>query len=75
VRVKQPNTPGQRIRQIRQARGLSQVEAARLAFISQAMWSSVELDEATPTIDKAHRIAAALGAKTEEIWPRDEKRS
>ena len=67
--VKQPSTPGQRIRQIRVARGLSQQQAAAAADISQALWSAVECDETKPAVDKAQRIAIALGATVDELWP------
>lgn len=62
-------TPGQRIRSIREARGLSQTQCADAAKVSQALWSAIERDQTTPAVDKAHAIASAVGATRDELWP------
>jgi len=68
-------TPGERIRQIREARGLSQGTLAARAGLSQAHLSDVERGRKSLTIERAQALAAALGATTlDEIWPMPSKR-
>jgi DNA-binding XRE family transcriptional regulator len=50
-------------------RELSQKEAATRADVSQQFWSDVERGSSLPTIDLAHRMAAALGFAAHELWP------
>jgi transcriptional regulator with XRE-family HTH domain len=60
-----------RLKKARELRGLSQAEAARRSKVSQTYWTTLERGENNPTINKAHRIARALGFKAEELWPPD----
>jgi ribosome-binding protein aMBF1 (putative translation factor) len=60
-------TLGQRIRTAREAAGLSQVNLAAAANISQGYLSQLELDEREPTLPIAARIARALGMSLDEL--------
>ena len=54
-----PNDMGQRIRKARQARGLTQVQAARRAGWTQSRWSRLET-AGNATLDTILRAALAL---------------
>lgn len=61
---------GQRIRQAREAAGISQVEAALRAWGDhrrQADWSAYETDRHQPTILVLRKIAEVLGIKISEL--------
>jgi transcriptional regulator with XRE-family HTH domain len=58
-----------RLRAARRLRGLTQAAAAGKAGVSQAFWCEVERGGASPTIDMAHRMSAALGFQVQELWP------
>ncbi len=60
-------TLGQRIRAAREAGGLSQINLAAAANISQGYLSQLEQDEREPTLPIAARIARALGVSLDEL--------
>jgi len=60
-------TLGQRIRATREARGLSQVNLAEAARISQGYLSQLEQDEREPSLSIAARIAEALNLSLEDL--------
>lgn len=58
---------GDRIRQLRLARGLTQVHLAELADVSRQLVGAVEADRHLPRVDAAVRLAAALSTTVEEL--------
>jgi transcriptional regulator with XRE-family HTH domain len=58
---------GRNLRQLREARGLSQVQMARVAGLPRATWGHLESGAANPTLAVLHRAAAALQVPLEEL--------
>ena len=58
---------GRNIAQLRQARGLSQQQIARLAGIPRATWANLESGEANPTLAVLVAVAKALQVRLEEL--------
>ena len=56
------------LRQIRRARGLSQVELAEKVGCSQAMVSKIEKGQANPTLDMIEALAAALDTTPASVF-------
>jgi hypothetical protein len=66
-------TPGQLLRQVRLANGLTQRELAQRAGTSQPVVSAYEHDRRDPTFCTLHRLLAAAGAQLRlESRPRPE---
>jgi transcriptional regulator with XRE-family HTH domain len=61
-----------RIRQLRQAAGLSQSQAARLAGVPQATFLSWEHARRVPRLDAARDLARALGVTLDELAREEE---
>jgi transcriptional regulator with XRE-family HTH domain len=55
------------VRRLREARGLSQQQMARLAGIPRPTWASLEAGSANPTLHVLGRAAAALSVSIEEL--------
>lgn len=55
------------VRQLRQARGLSQVQAAKLAELARPTWAHIETGAANPTLSVLRRIARALSVTIDEL--------
>ncbi|MCA9697005.1 MAG: helix-turn-helix transcriptional regulator [Myxococcales bacterium] len=64
------------IRQLREARGLSQAQLAKLAGIPRPTWTNLESGAANPTLAVLLKVAAALHVRLEELLapPRGEGR-
>jgi transcriptional regulator with XRE-family HTH domain len=64
------------IRQLRQARGLTQVQMAKLSKLPRATWANLESGSANPTLSVLHGVAVALQVSLEELIakPRSEAR-
>lgn len=60
-----------RMRELRQAKGMTQQELAASAHLAMSTVVEVEAGRTKPRIDTAQAIAAALGAKIDDIWPFD----
>ena len=60
-------TLGRNIKQLREARGFSQQQIAKLAGVPRATWSHLESGDANPTLGVLHRAAAALQVSIEEL--------
>jgi transcriptional regulator with XRE-family HTH domain len=58
---------GRNIRQLREARGLTQEQMARLSGIPRATWGNLESGAANPTLSVLHRVALALQVPLEEL--------
>lgn len=56
-------TTGDKIRQARLKRGLTQAQAAEAAGIGQSAWSQIESGRIRPTLPTLEAIAAALAVK------------
>lgn len=55
------------VRSLREARGLTQQQIAKIAGIPRATWSHLESGEANPTLQVLIKVAAALQARLEEL--------
>ncbi len=64
------------IRQLRQARGLTQAQMAKLSQLPRATWANLESGAANPTLSVLHGVAVALQVSLEELIakPRSEAR-
>ena len=58
---------GERIRDVRHRKGLSQEELAEKADINRTYLSQLEHNKSSPTLDVVERIAAALGVTSVEL--------
>jgi transcriptional regulator with XRE-family HTH domain len=58
---------GANVRQLREARGMTQEQMARLSSVPRATWSNMESGTANPTLTVLHRIARALQVPLEEL--------
>jgi len=62
-----PARLGQNVRQLREARGLTQEQVARLAKLPRATWSHVESGAGNPTLAVLDKVANALQVPIEEL--------
>ena len=58
-----------RLRQARQAKGLSQRKLADAAGITQVALSHLETGRSSPRLTTARALAAALKVDVDSIWP------
>lgn len=58
---------GRNIRQLREARGLTQEQVAQLAAVPRSTWASLESGAANPTLAVLNRVAQALQVSLEEL--------
>lgn len=63
-----PKTERNRVRERREARGLSQVALAAAAGLSRQSVGAIEAGRAMPAVDVAMRIAGALEARVEDLF-------
>ena len=57
----------QNVKQLRDARGLTQAQLSRLAGLPRATWANLESGAANPTLSVLHRVAGALQVTLEEL--------
>jgi len=62
--------PGQRVRELRVAKGFTQLELAQRAHITQPQISEIEKGKANPKIDILQRLSQALNCSISDIDPR-----
>lgn len=62
-----------RLREIRERRGLTQMELADLAGVSQSIISDIENEYVSPTIRVLQKLAGALGVSVSELLGEDHK--
>lgn len=55
------------LQQLREARGLTQQQMAKLADMPRATWTHLESGEGNPTLNVLYRAAQALGVSLEEL--------
>jgi transcriptional regulator with XRE-family HTH domain len=55
------------IKQLREARGLTQQQIAKIAEVPRATWANLESGDANPTLNVLHRAAMALQISIEEL--------
>ena len=58
---------GKNVRHLREARGLTQAQVAKLADVPRATWANLESGDANPTLQILHRVATALSVSIEEL--------
>ena len=58
---------GRNIKQLRQTRGLTQTQMAKLSALPRATWANLESGAANPTLAVLHRVALALQVSIEEL--------
>jgi transcriptional regulator with XRE-family HTH domain len=62
---------GERIRKIREARGLSQKEIAAIIKMDQSQYSKLEKDKTDPSVSTLAKVAKALGTQLAELFADD----
>jgi transcriptional regulator with XRE-family HTH domain len=62
-----PSHLGENVRRLRDERGLSQQQMARISGIPRPTWASLESGSANPTLSVLTRAAAALQVSIEEL--------
>jgi transcriptional regulator with XRE-family HTH domain len=55
------------VKQLREARGLTQEQMAKIAEVPRATWTNLESGDANPTVSVLHRAATALQVTIEEL--------
>jgi XRE family transcriptional regulator, regulator of sulfur utilization len=55
------------VRQLRDARGLTQQQMAKISGLPRATWANLESGSANPTLGVLHRVASALQVSLEEL--------
>jgi transcriptional regulator with XRE-family HTH domain len=55
------------VKQLREARGMTQQQMAKVAGVPRATWTNLESGSANPTVSVLHRAAGALQVTLEEI--------
>jgi transcriptional regulator with XRE-family HTH domain len=55
------------LKQLRDARGLTQQQMARISGLPRATWANLESGGANPTLSVLHRVAGALQVSLEEL--------
>jgi transcriptional regulator with XRE-family HTH domain len=60
---------GQRVRQLRQERGLSQMELAERADVHRTYISSLESGQRNVSVNLIFRLADGLGVPVRELFP------
>lgn len=67
---------GRNVRTLREARGMTQVQMAKLADLPRATWANLESGSANPTLAVLDRVASAFQVTIEELVaaPRSEAR-
>lgn len=63
---------GQRVREIRKSRGLSQESMAALSGIDRSYMGHIERGEKNITLTKIYQISDALGIEVADLFPRSE---
>jgi transcriptional regulator with XRE-family HTH domain len=58
---------GENVRQLREARGLSQQQISRLAGVPRPTWANLESGAANPTLSVLVRVAGALQVRLDEL--------
>ncbi|HLV20309.1 MAG TPA: XRE family transcriptional regulator [Polyangiaceae bacterium] len=58
---------GHNVRVLRQARGHTQQQMAKLSRLPRATWANIESGAANPTLAVLHRVAVALQVSIEEL--------
>ncbi len=61
---------GRNVRQLRERRGLSQAQLAKLAGVPRATWTNLESGDANPTLGVLIKAANALQVRLEELLSR-----
>ena len=62
---------GERIKKIREARGLSQKEVANKIKMDQSQYSKLEKDKTDPSVSTLTKVAKALGVQLSELFASD----
>ena len=55
------------MRQLREARGITQQQMAKIAKVPRPTWANLESGGANPTLAVLVRVSAALGVSLEEL--------
>jgi transcriptional regulator with XRE-family HTH domain len=58
---------GRNLRQLRQARGFTQQQMAKLSGLPRATWANLESGDGNPTLSVLHAVATAFQVSLEEI--------
>jgi transcriptional regulator with XRE-family HTH domain len=62
-----PSFLAENVKQLRDARGMTQAQMAKLSGLPRATWANIESGAANPTLTVLHRLAMALQVSIEEL--------
>jgi transcriptional regulator with XRE-family HTH domain len=62
---------GERIKKVREARGLSQKEVASMIKMDQSQYSKLEKDRTDPSVSTLAKVAKALGTQLSDLFADD----
>ncbi len=62
---------GERIKKLREAKGLSQKEVAGIIKMDQSQYSKLEKDKTDPSVSTLAKVAKALGTQLSELFADD----
>lgn len=62
---------GERIKKVREARGLSQKEVATMIKMDQSQYSKLEKDKTDPSVSTLAKVAKALGTQLSDLFADD----
>lgn len=62
---------GERIKKLREAKGLSQKEVASIIKMDQSQYSKLEKDKTDPSVSTLAKVAKALGTQLAELFADD----
>src|SRR6187399_2909621 len=66
-RMEIPRNLGENVRKLRETRGLSQQQLAKLSGIPRPTWANIESGSANPTLSVLTRVASTLQVSIEEL--------
>jgi transcriptional regulator with XRE-family HTH domain len=58
---------GRNVKQLRDARGLTQYQMAKLSGLPRATWANLESGASNPTLQVLHRVALSMSVSIEEL--------
>jgi transcriptional regulator with XRE-family HTH domain len=62
-----PERLAKNVKQLRESRGFTQLQMAKLSEVPRATWANIESGAANPTLSILHRVANALQVSIEEL--------
>lgn len=71
--MKNPSSEPCRLKELREAQGLSQADLARRCGMARQALNIIESGQSVPSVTRAFQIADALGCSVEDLFPRESR--